>query len=199
MQIWPLDVFSLHWLVNVVVTDLDWNGLYVIHGACHFPDPEIWQFLQKCRKRRSQPGVFEDVYDGEEYQRHASFLPLLANLSLICNTDGVAIFRSSKTSIWPVWLVINELPKSQRYVQAQTYLCIMIFWKYAECVGVEILACMHRPLLQLLCTIHVLQVVVLWVYLLCTFFIGFWRRTCCSLTCGSRGTSLWCPHIWDLL
>ena len=38
-----------------------------------------------------------------------------ANLSLVCNTDGVHIFKSSKYAIWPVWLAINELPPSQRY------------------------------------------------------------------------------------
>ena len=38
------------------------------------------------------------------------------NISLTLNTDGVAIFKSSKNSLWPVWLVINELPPTERYV-----------------------------------------------------------------------------------
>ena len=28
------------------------------------------------------------------------------------NTDGVALYNSSKVSIWPVWAVVNELPSS---------------------------------------------------------------------------------------
>ena len=40
---------------------------------------------------------------------------ILANLSLVCNTDGARIFKSPKYAIWPVWLAINELPPSQRY------------------------------------------------------------------------------------
>jgi hypothetical protein len=29
----------------------------------------------------------------------------------------VAIFRSSKYSVWPIWIVINELPKNQRFLR----------------------------------------------------------------------------------
>jgi hypothetical protein len=57
-----------------------------------------------------------DVYDGLQYKKWKNFLNEPANVSFLVNTDGVAIFRSSKFSIWPVWIVINELPKSQRYV-----------------------------------------------------------------------------------
>lgn len=36
------------------------------------------------------------------------------NLSLLWNTDGVPVFKSSKFSIWPLYFVINELPFSER-------------------------------------------------------------------------------------
>ena len=42
------------------------------------------------------------------------FFQTMQMCPLTLNTDGVAIFRSSKTSVWPVWLVINELPKGMR-------------------------------------------------------------------------------------
>ena len=58
-------------------------------------------------------GDILDVYCGKEYQKH-SFLRSPDNISLTLNTDGVAVFRSSKCSLWPVWLVINELPPSER-------------------------------------------------------------------------------------
>ena len=32
------------------------------------------------------------------------------NISFIMNTDGAPVFKSSKVSIWPVFLIINELP-----------------------------------------------------------------------------------------
>ena len=59
--------------------------------------------------------VIRDIYDGSEYQRYSSFVMQPANVSLTLNTDGVSLFRSSKSSIWPVWLVVNELPPEQRY------------------------------------------------------------------------------------
>jgi len=79
-------------------------------------DPEMWKALQLCRNRQLQPGVITDVYDGAAYKKHASFLAHPTNVSFILNTDGVAVFRSSTRSLWPVWLVINELPKQLRYV-----------------------------------------------------------------------------------
>ena len=56
-----------------------------------------------------------DVYTGREYKKH-SFLRSPNNISLTLNTDGVAVFKSSKASLWPVWVVINELPPAERYM-----------------------------------------------------------------------------------
>ena len=78
-------------------------------------DPSIWKALQK-RFSRNQAGVISDIVDGAVYKEHSAFLDNPANVSFTLNTDGVSIFRSSSTSIWPVWLVINELPAEQRYV-----------------------------------------------------------------------------------
>ena len=72
--------------------------------------------MQGRFQREVIPGVIQDVYDGEQYMKHSGFLSNPANVSLTCNTDGVAIFRSSSVSIWPVWLALNELPKAMRYV-----------------------------------------------------------------------------------
>jgi hypothetical protein len=33
----------------------------------------------------------------------------------VWNTDGVPIFKSSGFSIWPIFLIINELPYHLRY------------------------------------------------------------------------------------
>lgn len=79
-----------------------------------FSDQKMWDALQE-RHRIADTGVIRDVYDGEKYRKHASFLSQPANVSLLMNTDGIAIFRSSKASLWPVWVMINELPKRLRY------------------------------------------------------------------------------------
>jgi len=66
------------------------------------------------QKRGLDPEVIRDVYDGKEYLRHHHFLSKGENVSL--NTDGVALLRSSKVAIWPIWTAINELPPNQRSV-----------------------------------------------------------------------------------
>ena len=75
----------------------------------------VWRCLQKQKQLcGDQKDVIRDIYDGSEYQRHAaSFIMQAANVSLTLNADGVSLFRSSKCSLWPVWLVVNELPPEQ--------------------------------------------------------------------------------------
>ena len=57
-----------------------------------------------------------DVYDGTIYQQlfNTGILNNENNLSFAISTDGVQIFKSSKVSMWPVYMLINELPLSQR-------------------------------------------------------------------------------------
>ena len=57
-----------------------------------------------------------DIFDGREYKKlvQSGFLSNKANVSFTLNTDGVDIYRSSKSSLWPIWLQINEFPPTQR-------------------------------------------------------------------------------------
>ena len=75
-------------------------------------DPETWNLLQLRFQRNCPSGTLGDIYDGNV--KHRDFLGHPENVSLSCNTDGVALFRSSTTSLWPVWLTVNELPKEVR-------------------------------------------------------------------------------------
>lgn len=59
----------------------------------------------------------EDIYDGELYKRHTGTKGILCderNISLMWNTDGIPVFKSSKFAIWPLYFVINELPYKER-------------------------------------------------------------------------------------
>ena len=65
--------------------------------------------------------TISDIYDGEEYLKLCEPGGFLCpytnpvNISFTLNTDGVPLFSSSQTGIWPVYLVINELPPHARY------------------------------------------------------------------------------------
>lgn len=60
------------------------------------------------------------IYDGTEYcqlSKRGGFLcPTTnpANRNIVLNTDGVPLFKSSETSVWPIFLVTNELPANIR-------------------------------------------------------------------------------------
>ena len=41
-----------------------------------------------------------------------------SNISFLGNTDGVALIKSTGWSVWPVYLVVNELPPLSRYFKA---------------------------------------------------------------------------------
>ena len=79
-------------------------------------DPSIWNTLQR---RRPPSDTIQDICDGQAYKAHHDFLKHPSHVSLQLNTDGVAIFRSSKISIWPIWVEINELPKDMRYIHSK--------------------------------------------------------------------------------
>lgn len=60
--------------------------------------------------------VIGDVYDGFGYKNlfDKGILSMKNNISFVLNTDGVNIFKSSKLSMWPVYLMINELSITKR-------------------------------------------------------------------------------------
>ena len=69
------------------------------------------------RVKRAEDNI-EDVYDGSLYKSKSDpggFLLEPYNISVKLNTDGVAIFRSSQFGVWPLFLLVNELPPSLRY------------------------------------------------------------------------------------
>lgn len=70
----------------------------------------------RFRRTKTNENHFEDIYDGSEYKKHCNpgILDLQQNISLLWNTDGVPVFKSSNFSIWPLYFVINELPFSER-------------------------------------------------------------------------------------
>ncbi len=61
-----------------------------------------------------------DIFDGQLYKSldisNTCMNPSMEfSLSAVLNTDGVAVFMSSNQSFWPILLMLNELPFSERY------------------------------------------------------------------------------------
>ncbi|XP_066923710.1 uncharacterized protein [Clytia hemisphaerica] len=84
-----------------------------------FRRSDFFESLQYRFKRvkQNEEGI-EDIYDGSLYQNNWSKGCNLSNpynISFTWNTDGVPLFKSSKISLWPIYLVINELPPNIRY------------------------------------------------------------------------------------
>ena len=62
-------------------------------------------------KSTSKLGFITDIRDGDMYKRFRE----TDSYTLSINTDGVSPFQFSKRTIWPIYLVLNELPVKIRY------------------------------------------------------------------------------------
>ena len=91
--------------------------LDVVEFALNVLGPGFYSSLQRQNSVLRKPEQLADIYDGQLYQALVSDGGCLAdnkNLSVILNTDGVVVFKSTNLSMWPVLLMINELPFAQR-------------------------------------------------------------------------------------
>lgn len=79
---------------------------------------EVAKALKSSLERISQPrdtDLKSDITDGELYRQQREELDLDAmGITMTVSSDGCPLFNSSKYSIWPVQMAINELPPSQR-------------------------------------------------------------------------------------
>lgn len=67
--------------------------------------------------RKHSKDVLSDIDDGLLYEQISrKNPPNLITLALTLNADGANIFRSSKSSLWPLQIVLNCLPPSLRYL-----------------------------------------------------------------------------------
>ena len=74
------------------------------------------QNIDKYRAQATR-GVYTDIFDGSVYQQ------LILNkhtqsssyISVMFNTNGFPVFRSSGFAFWLLYLLINELPYQMRY------------------------------------------------------------------------------------
>ena len=90
-------------VVNQLATLFSRNGFYN-------------EIQHRFHRNKQHPNNVEDIYDGQLYRNmcREGILSSPDNVSFLMNTDGIPVFKSSKVSIWPLYLIINELPYSKR-------------------------------------------------------------------------------------
>lgn len=90
------------------------------------PSEQIFQYLRQhedyydfvVNERPYKEDEISDIYDGSKYREFVASLresEKRTYVTLNINTDGVPTFKSSKYSIWPIYLQINELPVQDRF------------------------------------------------------------------------------------
>lgn len=87
-----------------------------------FRDSEFVNLLKKGKeqvKRAASCNSIHDIFHGLDYKNFihpGGFLSQLYNISFTINTDGVNKYSSSRAGhLWPVYVMINELPKEHRF------------------------------------------------------------------------------------
>jgi hypothetical protein len=71
----------------------------------------LQKFGNQVRSTIPDNEIIATAMDGDYYNSIGELRPILGNISLIWNCDGVPLFRNSTNSLWPIRLKINELPE----------------------------------------------------------------------------------------
>ncbi|XP_031779838.1 uncharacterized protein LOC107981521 [Nasonia vitripennis] len=75
------------------------------------------------KEREHEKNHIKDIYDGVLYRKFVQSLKdsdRHSYATVIFNTDGAPVFESSTYSIWPIYLILNEIPIQSRMKSAIT-------------------------------------------------------------------------------
>lgn len=73
-----------------------------------FENEENWSEVSSSLQRTKKKDVIYDILDGRKYLEVRNKCKYMT-VTLTMFTAGVSLFKSSKVSLWPVYLVVNEL------------------------------------------------------------------------------------------
>ena len=99
-----------------------------------------------------------DIWDGASLRvkiKEGSFYLYAENLALMLSTDGVPLFKSSSADLWPVFLVILNLPRNIR-MNAQN-IVLAGLWYRSKKPPVHLLL---KPIIEKLDRLHTLGVTI---------------------------------------
>jgi hypothetical protein len=98
-----------------------------------FQNDNFCSLLQSTlfQRKINTSSTLKDIYDGKIYQSQISAgkLGQKNQISFSFNTDGISPFQSSTVTIWPIYLVINELPIHIRFKMENVILLGLWFGK----------------------------------------------------------------------
>ncbi|VDI08666.1 Hypothetical predicted protein [Mytilus galloprovincialis] len=106
----------------------------------------IWSSIVKYRADCKATTDVTDIVTGEMYRdlcKPGQFMNGKDNFTLLFNTDGVPLFKSSGVSIWPIYLVINELPPVLRFSRRN-----MIIWGIWQSKGKPVFRTFLQPFIE---------------------------------------------------
>ncbi|CAC5411693.1 unnamed protein product [Mytilus coruscus] len=95
--------------------------------------PTWYPFSSKTEmllSKTTDGATYKDISDGylnQLYSENDGPLSQPENISFTFNTDGAPVFQSSKVSVWPLFMVINELPYKLRMMKENTILAGLWF------------------------------------------------------------------------
>lgn len=84
-------------------------------------------------------------------QNNADFFSCQEHLGVIINTDGVPLFKSSRTTLWPVYLEIGNYPPTVRFRKENAIICG--FWIGQSKPDMQVLL---KPILQAIDNLNIL-------------------------------------------
>ena len=102
----------------------------------------VWTSIEESRSCITEN--ISDIKSGLEYkklQEPGGFLHNTKNITLSLFIDGIPLFKSSSVSLWPVYLLINEIPPRERFSKKN-----MILWGIWQGVGKPKMNMFLRPL-----------------------------------------------------
>ena len=85
-----------------------------------------WDSLRRPSHSAADGEILRDVWDGSALRSLCSngrFFSNRNNLALSLSTDGVPLYKSSKLSLWPIYLVVLNLPAHIRMNAENMLLC----------------------------------------------------------------------------
>lgn len=82
-----------------------------------------WDSIVEYQNRKRDDKNINDISDGYILSSLNQQNPLDIKLSLLMNTDGVQVFKSSTESLWPIQLICNFLPPNLRFNKNNIIVC----------------------------------------------------------------------------